>query len=214
MNAIHDANLYVNWVKSQFDVDHIKYLGLNISKAGVYPYEDKVEVVRNWERPISIYHLRSFLGAVGYYRKFIPNFSKIAKPLTDLTKDNAGREDVVVSNVTMTKWGRSVKTQSIGRFEGTDECQKAFDMLKLSLCSAPVLKLPDPFLQYEIMTDASGMACGAVLMQRDENGKLHPIAFYSSKHTDAEKNYPVHEFELLAIFKALKQWRHLLIGSE
>ena len=64
------------------------------------------------------------------------------------------------------------------------------------------------------MTDASGKAMGAVLMQRDDEGNLHPVAFYSMKHTDAESNYAVHEFELLAIFKALKHWKYLLIGSE
>ena len=214
MNALCDANLYVNWTKSQFDVDKIQYLGLNISKEGCTPFDDKVAVVRDWKRPESLYHLRSFLGAVGYYRKFIFNFAKIAKPLTDLTKDNPEREKTQVTNVTMTKWGRNVNTQRFGDNEWTDACQVAFDTLKIALCSHPVLQLPDPTRQYEIMTDASKNASGAVLMQRDENGKLHPIAFYSSKHTDAESNYPVHEFELLAIFKALKQWRHLLIGSE
>ena len=173
-----------------------------------------MEIVKNWERPIFVYHLRSFLGAVGYYRKFIFNFSKIAKPLTDLTQDNPGREKIVVTNVTMTKWGRKVKTQRIGQCEWTNECQVAFETLRTALCSAPVLKLPDPTQPYEIMTDASKMASGAVLMQRDVEGKLHPVAFYSSKHSDAEMKYPVHEFELLAIFKALKHWRHLLIGSE
>ena len=214
LNSLYESNLFVNWTKSQFDVKSIKYLGLNISNDGVTPFEDKVEIVKNWERPVSLYHLRSFLGAVGYYRKFIFNFAKIARPLTDLTKDNPNREKFVADNVTMTKFGRKMRTQRIGPEEWTRECQVAFDSLKQALCSHPVLQLPDPTKPYEIMTDASGIACGAVLMQRDQLGRLHPIAFYSSKHTDAESKYPVHEFELLAIFKALKQWRHLLVGSE
>ena len=213
MESISEANLYVNWTKSQFDVKTIKYLGLNISKEGISPFEDKVAVVKDWERPDSIYHLRSFLGAVGYYRKFIFNFSKIAKPLTDLTKDNPDRKQVIVTNLTVSKWGRNQKTQSINPSEWTEACETAFTTLKEALCSYPVLLLPDPTKPYELMTDASKQACGCVLMQRDSNGKLHPVAFYSSKHNEAEANYPVHEFELLAIFKALKQWRHLLIGS-
>jgi transposase InsO family protein len=214
MQSIADAGLYVNWAKSLFDVEQVQYLGLNISRHGITPFADKVETVRNWERPTTIYHLRSFLGAVGYYRKFIYNFSNIARPLTDLTKSNVNRDKAVSDNLTMTKWGRKQKTERIGKQEWNDDCEAAFLQLKEALCSHPVLKLPDPSLPYEIMTDASKKAVGAVLMQRDENGELHPIAFYSAKHTDAESNYPVHEFELLAIFKSLKQWRHLLIGSK
>ena len=212
MQAFTNANLYVNWAKSQFDVDSIQYLGLNITRDGVTPFADKVEVVKNWEPPTSIYHLRSFLGAVGYYRKFIFNFAKIAKPLTDLTKANDARENVIVPNVTTTKWGRNQKTQKIDD-EWTQECQQSFDQLKQALSSFPVLQLPDPTTPYEIMTDASQQAAGAVLMQRDSDGNLHPVAFFSAKHLEAESKYPVHEFELLAIFKSLKQWRHLLIGS-
>jgi len=214
MNALDEADLYVNWVKSQFDVREIYYLGLKISSEGVSPFEDKVATVKEWERPESIYHLRSFLGAVGYYRKFIYNFAKIARPLTDLTKDNDERDRMVTTNITMAKFGRDVRTQRLGDNEWTTECQDSFEALKQAMCNAPVLQLPDPKKSYEVMIDASKVASGAVLMQRDAEGNLHPVAFYSSKHTGAESNYPVHEFELLAIFKALKQWRHLLVGSD
>ena len=213
LKAIQAYKMFVNWPKSAFDVDKVEYLGHIISKEGLRPFDDKVKYIKDWERPTNVYHLRSFLGAVGYYRKFIHNFAKIARPLTELTRQNPDRPQAVASNVTMTKWGREMKTHKFLRDEWTDECEQAFITLREALTKHPVLLLPDPDKPYEIMIDASGAAIGAVLMQRDDNNQLHPVAFYSSKHTPAEANYAVHEFELLAIFKSLKHWRHLLINS-
>ena len=213
LDALHAAKLCVNWVKSKFNTNSVEYLGLRISTNGISPLQNKVQAIQSWEPPTTTYHLRSFLGAVGFYRKFIHGFSRIAHPLTELTKDNPTRVAEVASNVTNAKFGRRVKTQSFNSNEWTAECQTAFETLKTALLTAPVLRLPDNTRRFEIMTDASKYACGAVLMQRDDNNQLHPVAYYSQKLSTAEAGYPVHEFELLAIFKALKHWRHLLVGN-
>ena len=213
LDTLHKANLYVNWVKSEFNAEQIEYLGLKINKHGISPIQNKVQAITEWTRPETVYHLRSFLGSVGYYRKFIYNFSAIAAPLTELTKEHAERQKAMATNVTMSKWGRKVSTQAISDKEWDDKCEQAFQSLKLAITTAPVLALPDNDKDYEMMTDASQYASGAVLMQRDENKKLHPVAYYSSKHTAAETGYPVHEFELVAIYKALSNWRHLLMGK-
>ena len=133
----------------------MEYLGLRISADGISPLQNKVEAIQSWEPPTTTYHLRSFLGAVGYYRKFIHGFSRIAHPLTELTKDNPTRVDETASNVTNAKFGRKVKTQSFNSNEWTAECQTAFDTLKTALLTAPVLQLPDNTRPFEIMTEVT-----------------------------------------------------------
>lgn len=214
LQAIQEAKLRVNWAKSEFLLKEIKYLGHSISADGIAPLREKVKTVEDWPVPDNIYQIRSFLGAVGYYRKFIHNFSKWAQPLSDLTRDDPTRESINDKMVTMTKWGRNVRTKKLKPGEWTDECQRSFEHLKSALVSAPVLKIFDPDRSCEVMTDASSAAVGAVLMQRDDEDKLHPIAYFSQKLSSTEVNYPVHELELLAIFKALKHWRHYLINNE
>ena len=150
--------------------------------------QDKVKAVADWPVPTKVGHVRAFLGTAGYYRKFIKDFSAIATPLHNLTKETV-------------------------RFDWTPACQEAFDHLKAALQQGPVLVLPDPSLPFVVHTDASGFAVGAVLMQ-DQGKGLQPIAFMSKKMQDAETRYPVHEQELLAIIHALGTWRHYLMGSQ
>ena len=99
------------------------------------------------------------------------------------------------------------------KFEWTDVQELAFQQLKLAVCSAPILIIPTPKLPYTIVTDASGFAIGAALCQDHGNG-LQPCAYLSRKMNDHERNYPVHEQELLAIVHALREWRHYLLGSK
>jgi hypothetical protein len=147
-----------------------------------------VAAVREWPTPKNVSDIRSFLGTAGYYHKFIKGFSKLAIPLTELTKSNI-------------------------KFEWTHKQQQAFDAIKRAMVTAPVLVLPDPSLPFVVHTDASGYAVGGVLMQ-DQGKGLQPIAYLSKKMQDAETRYPVHEQELLAIIHALKSWRHYLLGSK
>jgi hypothetical protein len=147
---------------------------------------DKVKAIKEWPIPSSVTGVRSFLGLAGYYRRFVKEFSRIAMPLTDLL-----RTDI--------------------KFHWDESQQKAFHLLKNSISSAPVLTIPDVSLPYVVTTDASGFAVGATLSQDQGNG-LQPIAFISHKMNEHERNYPVHEQELLAVVIALKEWRHYLHG--
>ena len=123
----------------------------------------------------------------GYYRRFIRNYSKIALPLTDILAKE--------------------------RFEWSSEAQYAFNKIKAAFAEPPLLKQHDHTLPTRLETDTSGSAIGAVLHQ--QHGKRwHPVAFYSSKLAKAERNYPVHEQELLAIIRALEHWRHFLMSGK
>jgi len=148
----------------------------------------KVKAVMDWPVLQNVHHVRSFLGLAGYYRRFVRDFSQIAAPLTDLLHKNVA-------------------------FQWTDKQEKAFKQLKEAVCNAPVLIVPDPGKPYTVVTDASGFAVGAALCQDHGNG-LQPSAYISRKMNDHEKNYPVHEQELLAIIHALREWRHYLHGSQ
>ena len=115
-------------------------------------------------------------------------FSNIVKPLTSLTKKDK-------------KW------------EWTKECQKAFEHLKESFAGEPVLSIPNPYKSFRLATDASKVATGTVLSQKDTNGNWKSCGFLSKTLTKAERNYKIYDRELLAIIRGLKEWRHLLMGS-
>ena len=138
--------------------------------------------------PTSILEIRSFLGLAGYYRRFIPQFAKIAAPLTNLTRKN-------------TPFTSSLR-------EG-----EAFKELKKVLQHAPVLQLANPTRDYIVTTNANDFAMGAVLSQLWEDGE-HPIAYELRKMNAPERSYPTHEQELLAVIHALRVWRHYLLGKQ
>ncbi|GJU57775.1 putative reverse transcriptase domain-containing protein [Tanacetum coccineum] len=144
----------------------------------------KIEVVKNWKAPRTSTEVHSFLGLAGYYRRFIENFSKIAKSLTILT-------------------------QKCKTFDWGEEQELAFQTLKDKLCNAPVLALPDRPEDFVVYCDASGIGLGCVLMQR---GKV--IAYASRQLKIHEKNYTTHDLELGAVVFALKIWRHYLYGTK
>ncbi|GJW49728.1 putative reverse transcriptase domain-containing protein [Tanacetum coccineum] len=155
-----------------------------VNQKGIYVDPSKIEAVKNWKTPTTPSKIRLFLGLAGYYRRFIANFSKIAKPLTSLTQKNYKYV-----------WGV--------------EQEEAFQTLKNNLCDAPILTLPDGVEDFEVYCDASNQGLGCVLMQR---GKV--IAYASRQLKTHEKNYTGHDLELGAIVFALKTWRHYLyVGS-
>ena len=214
LSTIEKAGLHCNWDKCHINAEKVTYCGINISKDGLTPIDNKIAAIKDWEKPTTLYAVRSFLGAVGYYRKFIPQFAFIADPLTQLTKKPAPeikRQKVTAVKISKAKFGRKVKTEDIS-LEWNADCDRAFEILKEALISIPVLKIPDNEKPYELMVDASGIAMGSVLMQKYEDG-LHPVSYYSKKFSNAELNYPVHEQELLALFLALKHWQYLLLGN-
>ena len=188
LDLLRKNKLYAKESKCEFFKTSVSFLGHVVSGEGISMEQDKVKAITEWPAPTTVPGVRSFLGLAGYYRRFVKNFSKISAPISELLhKDKP--------------------------FEWKEKQQEAFDKLKLAISTAPVLTLPDDTKPYVVTTDASGFAIGATLSQDQGNG-LQPIAFMSKKMLPAEKNYPVHEQELLAVICALKEWRHYLHGRK
>ncbi|CAL0324442.1 unnamed protein product [Lupinus luteus] len=156
-------------------------IGIEVDKA-------KIEVIKDLPPPLNVKGIRSFLGHAGFYRRFIKDFSKIAKPLSNLLNKDAV-------------------------FHFDTECANAFETLKNKLVTAPVIVAPDWHLDFELMCDASDYAVGAVLGQR-KSKVFHAIHYASKVLNDAQINYTTTEKELLAIVYALEKFRSYLIGSK
>ncbi|XP_078250271.1 uncharacterized protein LOC144589471 [Pogona vitticeps] len=175
--------------KLQLGSPEIKYLGHIVGGGVIKPLEAKIEAVRDWPRPNTKKKVKSFLGLVGYYRKFIPRFSEMATPLTDLT------------------WK---KTDD--RIPWTSDCEEAFQRLKQALIQYPVLRAPDFDREFIIYTDASNSGVGAVLCQEDENGDQHPVSYLSRKLQKGERHLATVEKECLAIVYAIQKAKLYIWG--
>ncbi|KAL0556276.1 hypothetical protein IC582_004788 [Cucumis melo] len=165
-------------------MNRVSFLGHVVSKAGVSVDPAKIEAVTGWTRPSTVSEVRSFLGLAGYYRRFVENFSRIATPLTQLTRKGAP-------------------------FVWSKACEDSFQNLKQKLVTAPVLTVPDGSGSFVIYSDASKKGLGCVLMQQ---GKV--VAYASRQLKSHEQNYPTHDLELAAVVFALKIWRHYLYGEK
>ncbi|XP_050229333.1 uncharacterized protein LOC126678479 [Mercurialis annua] len=188
LERCEETNLVLNWEKCHFMVQNGIVLGHKISAAGIEVDQAKVEVIEKLPPPNSVKAVRSFLGHAGFYRRFIKDFSKIAKPLCDL----------LIKDVT---------------FHFNESCLIAYNTLKKALISAPIIVSPDWSLPFELMCDASDFAIGAVLGQRKDK-KSHVI-YYASKVLDsAQINYATTEKEFLAVVYAFDNFRSYLVGSK
>ncbi|KAK1628022.1 hypothetical protein QYE76_002337 [Lolium multiflorum] len=183
MEKLREHKLYAKFSKCEFWLDRVGFLGHIVSAEGVAVDPSKVAAVTEWESPKNAGEIRSFLGLAGYYRRFIENFSKIAKPMTALLKKEK-------------------------KFIWTDECEASFQELKQRLVSAPVLCLPDINKDFQVYCDASRQGLGGVLMQ---DGKV--VCYASRQLKKHERNYPTHDLELASVVHALKVWRHYLMGK-
>jgi hypothetical protein len=188
LQVLRDKQLYAKLSKCEFFQTEIGFLGHVINQDGIKMEPSKVDAVLKWPQPKNIHEIRSFLGLAGYYRRFVRDFSNIARPLSALLHKN-------------TPW------------QWTSAQEQAFNQLKIAVSAAPVLIIPDPSLPYTLVTDASGFAIGAALCQ-DHGKGLQPCAYKSRKMNDHEKNYAVHEQELLSIMDALREWRPYLLGNK
>ena len=159
-------------------------MGHIVGRDGIQVDPSKIEAVRDWPRPRNVAEVRSFLGLASYYRRFVEGFSKLATPLTELTR-------------------KSLK------FVWSDKCENSFQELKQRLISAPVLSLPIDGEKFVVYCDASRQGLGCVLMQA---GKV--IAYASRQLKEYEQRYPTHDLELAAVVFALKIWRHYLYGDK
>ena len=167
---------------------HIDYLGVILEKGGTSMDPIKIAAIKDWPTPDKVKDICSFLGFCNFYCAFIRGFASIAKPLNALTRKG-------------TEW------------HWLPEHQRAFDNLKTQMSSEPILAHPELDQQFKLEVDASGFAVDAVLLQKKENNKRHPVGYYSATLNEAERNYDIYNLELLAIVKALKHWRPLLVGS-
>nr|ABB47095.2 retrotransposon protein, putative, Ty3-gypsy subclass [Oryza sativa Japonica Group] len=183
LGKLREHQLYAKLSKCEFWLSEVKFLGHVISAKGVAVDPETVTAVTDWKQPKTVTQIRSFLGLAGYYRRFIENFSKIARPMTQLLK----KEE---------------------KFVWSPQCEKAFQTLKEKLVSSPVLILPDTRKDFMVYCDASPQGLGCVLMQEG-----HVVAYASRQLWPHEGNYPTHDLELAAVVHALKIWRHYLIGN-
>ena len=149
----------------------------------------KVQTILEWQRPRHLKELQAFIGFCNFYRRFIKGYSNILRPLTALTK-----KDRI--------------------YEWTDECQKAFEDLKATVTSVSILRHFDRTKTSYVETDSSDYVASGVLSQKDDEGILHPVAFFSKKLVPAECNYEIYDKELLAIIRCFEAWRPELEGTD
>ena len=187
LQRYEEKSLVLNWEKCHFMVQKGIVLGHVISQKGIEVDRAKVDFISSLPIPRSVKDIRSFLGHAGFYRRFIKDFSKIARPLTNLLSDDV-------------------------TFLFDESCICAFARLKSELTSAPIIQPPNWSLPFEIMCDASDYAIGAVLGQR-VNKVPHVISYASKTLNDAQLNYTTTEKELLAVVFSLEKFRSYLIGS-
>ena len=183
LQVLRENQLYAKLEKCDLWLQEIQFLGHMVSKEGISVDPAKVEVVMRWERPKSVFEIRSFLGLAGYYCRFIENFSRIACPMTRLTRKGVS-------------------------FDWNDKREESFQELKKRLTTTSVLITLVSGEKYTIFCDASRVGLGCVLMQK---GRV--VAYASRQLKKHEENYPTHDLELAAVVFSLKLWRHYLYGE-
>jgi transposase InsO family protein len=177
----------------------LAYLGHVVSAEGVETDPEKIAALANWKVPSNPSELQTFLGFVGYYRRYVEGFSKIVKPLYVLLQGHVQKKR---SKVKKAAW------------QWTTECQEAFDSVREKLMSPPILAYPDYGLPFTLHTDASTEGLGAALYQK-QGDRERPIAYASRKLSRSEKNYPAHKLEFLALKWAVtEKFRDHLYGRE
>ena len=184
---LREADLKLKASKCNFFKKHIQYLGHLVSGEGIEPLPEKLESLKEMPPPTNPREVRQFLGLAGYYRKFVPKYADIARPLTNLTK-----QDVP--------------------YEWTNRCQQTFEFFKEMLLKEPILKYPDPKKPYTLFTDASKYAWACVLTQEyvhEFDGKvrkiLHPITYVSGLFRGSQLNWATLTKEAYAIYIAVRK---------
>src|SRR3954469_8130903 len=180
---LREHRLYAKFSKCEFWLPEVTYLGQVISAKGIAVNPERVQAVLDWTPPESVKQVRSFLGLASYCHSFFENFSKVAKPLTELLKKDK-------------------------KFLWTPKCEESFQELKRRLTCAPVLAPSDTKKDFEIYCDASRQGLGCILLQ-----DRHVVAYASRQLRPHEENYPTHDLELAAVVHALTTWRHYLLGN-
>ena len=187
LQRCQDKQLALNWEKCHFMVTEGIVLGHKISATGLEVDQSKVSIIKTLAPPTTVKRIRSFLGHAGFYRRFIKDFSKIARPLCRLLEKDT-------------------------RFNFDDSCKAAFEEIKIKLIQAPIMAAPEWDQGFEIMCDASDFAMGAVLGKRKE--KIFRTIYYASRtFNEAQENYSTTEKEMLAVVFACEKFRQYILGS-
>ncbi|SOV06304.1 uncharacterized protein UDID_19619 [Ustilago sp. UG-2017a] len=189
---LRQAGLYAKAEKCQFSTSQTEFLGFVVSDQGVAMDPSKTEVITNWPVPKLVHDVQVFLGFCNFYRKFIPQYSQTAYPLTQLLHKEA---------------------QS-APFAWHNDAQHAFEQLRSAFGTDTILRHFDPTRPIIVETDASDFAVAAVLSQSFDQGARHPITFFSKKLDPAQLNYPIFDKEMFAIVAAFKHWRQYLEGAK
>lgn len=188
LSRLSEAGLVLNLEKCDFVKAKVQYLGYVIGQGHIAPPSAKVSVIVKMDAPKNRSELRRFLGAIGYYRRFIVNFACIASSLTNLLK-----KDV--------------------KYLWSEECVTAFNQLKAILCNSPVLQAPNFYKDFKLLIDACDVGAGSVLVQEDDSGIDHPVSYFSKKFNIAQRNYSVIEKELLSLILSLQHFSVYLSSS-
>jgi len=190
LEILAEHKLFLRPEKCEFHQKQIEYLGLVISENKVAIDPVKVARVRDWPILENQTDVQAFIGFVNFYRRFIWDFSTIARPLFNLTRSDKA-------------WSWDTKER------------EAFECLKMAVTTAPVLVSSQDSEPFHIKADSSDFASGAVFSQQlPREEKWHPVAFYSKSLSPVEQNYEIHDKEMLAIIHALEEWRHFLEGAQ
>ncbi|KAJ8474222.1 hypothetical protein ONZ45_g16023 [Pleurotus djamor] len=189
LKILQDNKLYLRPEKCEFEQTKIEYLGVVVSEGKVEMDPAKIAGVAEWPEPRNQTELQSFLGFVNFYRRFMKDYSHIARPLFDI--------------------------QNAKEWTWTGREQTAFEQIKGLITSEPILAAPIESRPWRLEADSSDFATGAVLSQLNpEDDKWHPVAFFSKSLSPAERNYEIHDKEMLSIIRGLEEWRHYLEGAE
>jgi hypothetical protein len=188
LTLMREHKLYANLKKCIFAASEIPVLGCIVGKNGVRPDPEKIRAIKDWPVPVDVKGLRKFLGLAAYLHKYSRNYAELTVPLSRLLK-----KDV--------KW-----TWDAG-------CQRSFEGIKQSLIESPILAIADPDKPFHVVCDASDFAIGSALMQLDDDGVERVVCYQSRQLQPAERNYPVHDKELLAMKYALAKFRVYLLGD-
>jgi RNase H-like domain found in reverse transcriptase/Reverse transcriptase (RNA-dependent DNA polymerase) len=189
LDILEEESFFLKPAKCKFKQESIDYLGIVVTKGTVRIDPTKQNGLAAWPRRLtSVKQVHSTLGVLGYQRPFICGFAHLARPITQLLKKDR-------------------------KFKWTDECTAALDKLIGIVTSDPVLHRPNYDLPFTLEVDTSQYATGAILYQLNDKGWLCPVGYHSHTLNPAERGYDIHDQELLAVMRGLRQWRHLLLSS-
>ena len=192
LTRLHDVNMKVKAKKCHFALAEVKYLGHIVTQKGVKPDPENVAAIKDMKQPNNVTEVRAFLGTTGFYRRFIKGYAAIAKPLTDLTRNDVGSVP--------DSW--------------TPECTAAFENLRRALMEEPVLTRPNLDKPFILTTDWQPNSIAGILSQMSDDGVEQVIAYGSKKLSGAEANWSATEGECWAVVYFTKRWKHFLLGSK